>query len=130
MQPAGRVAGLDVDQQVVDDDRRDAEVGLPEHAGQPPQHACLRAQLEVVDRILQAAKVAALVLERRLVEFHVPLLQRRSEDHLPPDADRGRLRAGYERRHLDLEIRRRLRATGETPACLELLGREGARVER
>ena len=129
MQPAGGVAGLDVDQQVVDDDRRDAEVGLAEDAGQPPQHACLGAQLEVVDRVLQPAKVAALVLERRLVELHVPLLQRRAEDHLPPDADRGGLRAGDERRHLDLEVRRRLGAAGETPARLELLRREGARVE-
>ena len=56
MQPVGCVAGLDVDQQLVDDDGRDLEIGLPEDVRQPSKHARVGAELRASgDRWLAAA---------------------------------------------------------------------------
>jgi hypothetical protein len=112
VQTAGRVPRLDVDEQLVDDHRRNPVVGVAEDPRQPSQHAHLDAQLEIVDRLLKAVEVAALVVERGLLELDVALLQRRVQDHLSADADGSRLRSRDERRHVDHEIGLGLRAAG------------------
>ena len=60
---AGGVAGLDVDQVLVDDHRGHLEVGLPQHRRQPAQHVQVGLRLEVVDRVEQPGQVGALVGE-------------------------------------------------------------------
>ncbi len=129
MHAAARVAGLDVDQQIVDDHARHAEAGVAQDARQSPQHPRLDAQLEVVDRVDEALDVGALVAQRRLLELHVPLLHRRVQDHLPADADGRRLRPRDERRHLDDEVLLRLGTAGESPAGCQVGLVEGADVE-
>ena len=57
MQAPGRVAGLDVDEEVVADARTSPEAGGAQHARQAAQHARLHAQLEVVHRVAQALEI-------------------------------------------------------------------------
>ena len=90
----------------------------------------IRSQLEVVEAREEPLEIGRLVRERRLGQLDIALLDRRAEDHLSPDPDGGRLRASDERRHLHSQVGRDLDAAGEPPAAAELVGREGARVER
>ncbi len=84
----GGVAGLDVDERLVDDHGGDLVVGLPQHAGQPAQHVQVGGQLEVVDRVEDPLQVGALVLQGRLDQLDVPLLDRRAAGS-PDDRRRG-----------------------------------------
>ncbi len=126
----GRVAGLDVDQQVVDDDAGDPVVGL--RAGRAAAAAARSASTRSSRSSIASRRrceVGALVGERRLVELDVALLQGRMQDHLPTDADGGRLRPG--RRAAARRRRGRAAAcgaAGEPPAVGELgLARTRAR---
>ena len=51
------------------------------------------------------------------------------QDHLPADADRGRLRPGDQRRHLDPQVLLGPRPAGQPPAGAQLVRAERARVE-
>ena len=127
--PVGGVAGLDVDEHVVDDHRGDLEVGLAQHRRQPPQRVQVDAQLEVVDRGEQRWQVGALVGERRLGQLDVALLDGRTQDHLAADADGGRLRPGDQRRHVDSQVARSPGQAGQPPAVARAGRRERAYVE-
>ena len=122
------VAGLDVDEGLVDDDRGDLEVGLAQHGRQPPQHVEVGGELEVVDRVGEADEVGALVGERGLVELDVALLEGRAQDHLTPDPDGRGLGPGGQRGHLDGEVARRVEQAAEPPPLGELGRGEGAHV--
>jgi hypothetical protein len=124
----GGVAGLDVDQGLVDDHRRHLEVRLAEHLRQPTQGVEVGDRLEVVDRVEQPGQVRALVLERRLGQLDVPLLDRWPQDDLPADADGGGLGAGDQGRYDDVVVAGRLDQAGQPPAGVELTGAERARV--
>ncbi len=76
--PRGRVARLDVDQLFVADHRGDVPVGAPEDAAERPQHRQPGVRREVLERVLQALEVRALVLHRRLGQHEVALLHRRA----------------------------------------------------
>ena len=128
--PFRRVAGLDVDQQIVDDDRGHVPVGLAQGVPEHPQQVEWHAELEVVDRVRHPLEIRDLIFERRLRELEMTLLHRRPEDDVPPDAGERSLRPRLEQRHLDDEILRGLRAAGQPPASLQLVGRERARIDR
>ena len=123
------VAGLDVDQQVVDDHGGHLPVGVAEGAPERAQDGERHARLDVVHRREQPLEVGRLVLERRLGQLDVPLLHRRPKDHVPADAGERRLRARLQQRHLDEEVLGGVRTAGEPPAGLQLLRRERARVD-
>ena len=126
---AGGVAVLDVDQQLVDDDRRDLEVAAPQHLRQPAQRVQRGTYVEVVDRLGQPGEVGPLVVQRRLGELDVALLHGRPQDHLPADTDGGGLGPGGQRRHLDLQVLHRRDPAGEPPAVAQLLVVERTRVQ-
>ena len=88
------------------------------------------AQLDVVHRREHALEVGGLILERRLAQLEIALLDRRTQDHVAADADERRLGPRLQRRHGDDQILLGRRAAGEPPACLQLLDRERARVDR
>ncbi len=125
----GRVARLDVDEEVVHDDARDAEVRLAQDARQAAENADLDAEVEVVDRVPKPVEVGSLIRERRLLELDVALLERRPQDYLAPDAHGRGLRPGDERRHVQDEVGLGVRAAGEPPAVGEPVLVEGAQVE-
>ena len=125
---AGGVAGLHVDQCLVDDHRGDLEVGGPQHGRQPAQQVQVGDRLEVVDRVEQPGQVGALVAEVRLGELDVPLLDGRTQDHLAADADGRGLGPGGERRHVDGQVAGRVDQAGQPPALVELLAAEGLQV--
>ena len=79
-------------------------------------------RLEVVERVEHALEVGALVLERRLVEHEVALLDRRAQDHVAPDADQRRLGARLQRRDLDDEVLAGAGAARQPPAVAQLVG--------
>ena len=126
----GRVAGLDADQLVVDDDGRDLPVARAHELRQRAHDVDADAQLEVVHGREDALEVARLILQRGLRELEVALLHARAQDHLAPDADGRRLGPRLQRRHVDHEVARGLRAAGQPPAVAQLVGRERARVDR
>ena len=128
--PRRRVAGLDVEQQVVDDDRRHVPVRVAQRLAERAHELERHAQLEVVHRVRDALEIRDLVLERRLAQLEMALLHGRPEDHVPPHPGERRLRPRLQQRHLDDEVLLRLRAAGEPPAGLQLVGRERARVDR
>ena len=130
MAPRGRVARLHVQQQVVDDDGRHVPVRVAQCLAERTQELERHAQLEVVHRGEDALEIGDLVLERRLRQLEMALLYRRPEDHVPADSDERRLRPRLQERHLDHEVLLRLRAAGEAPPGLQLVGRERARVDR
>ncbi len=101
------VTRLHVDQDVVDDDRGEAEVVVPQHLRQAPQGVQVHPQLDVVDGGQQPFQVGLLVGERGLGQLDEPLLQGRPQDHLAPDPDRGRLGPRHQRRHVDGDVVRR-----------------------
>ena len=124
----GRVARLDVDEHVVHDHRGHLKcppasraTGRAARAGRP--------QVEVVERVAQPLEVGALVGQCRLGQLHAALLQRGPQDHLAPDADRGRLRPGDQRRHDHPQVLGGLGAAGQPPARAQFVGRERARVQ-
>ncbi len=125
----GRVARLDVDEQVVADDRGHLPVRLAQRRAEPACDVERHAQLEVVHRREHALEVGGLVLERRLRQLEVALLHRRPQDHVPPHSGERRLRARLERRHLDGQVLLRRRAAREPPAALQLVDGERARVD-
>ena len=63
-------------------------------------------ELEVGHRRQQPLEIGRLVLQRRLLELDVALLDGRAQDHVAADADQRRLRPGLQRRHLDRPGRR------------------------
>jgi hypothetical protein len=111
-----RVAGLDCDQLLVDDHRRDPEVSAAQHAAELAHHLESHVRLEVVDRVEQPLHVGALVFQRGLVELDVALLHGGPQNHVAPDADERRLRARLQRRHVHHEVLPRGRAAREAPA--------------
>ena len=88
---ARRVARLDVDHLLVDDDRGDLEARGAQDAAELAHDVQRDVGLEVVDGVEQALHVRALVLHRRLVELDVALDHRGAQDHVAPDADQRRL---------------------------------------
>ena len=116
------------DQQLVDHHCGDVEVGVAQHLAQRAHHRELDARLEIVERVEHALHVGPLVLERRLLQFEIALLDRRTEDHVPPDADQRRLRPRLERRHVDDQILERLGAARKPPARPQLVRRARALV--
>ncbi len=120
----GGVAGLDVDERLVDDHRRHLEVRLAEHLRQPTQGVEVGDRLEVVDGVEQPGQVGPLVLERGLGQLDVPLLDRGPQDDLPAHADGGGLRAGDQGRYDDVVVAGRLDQAGQPPAAVELAGAE------
>ena len=116
----GGVAGLDVDERLVDDDRGHLEVGLAQHLRQPAQRVEVGERLEVVDRVEEPDQVGALVLERRLGELDVPLLDGGPQDDLPADADGGGLGPGGQRRYDDVVVAGGLHQAGQPPAGVQL----------
>ena len=102
----GRVAGLDADQLVVDDDGRDLPVARAHELRQRAHDVDADAQLEVVHGREDALEVARLILQRGLGELEVALLHARAQDHLAPDADGRRLGPRLQRRHVDHEVAR------------------------
>ena len=106
--PPGRVARLDVEQQVVAEHGGHLEVGGAERAAERAHDLHRHPQLDVVHRREHAFEVGELILERRLLELEVALLHRGPQDHVPADADERRLRPRRERRHLDDEVLLRL----------------------
>ena len=90
---AARVARLDVDQHVVDDDRGHLVVARAKHAAEGAEDVQIRSQLQVVEAREQTLEIGRLVRERRLGQLDIALLDRRAENHLSPDADGRRLRA-------------------------------------
>ena len=125
----GGVAGLERDQHVVDDDRRDLPVRAAQRAR---QRRAARAARCAASRSSSASStrsdVAALVGQRRLLELQVALLTR-------PGAGSpgGRRRPSPPWAALPAAARRRrgrlvgLRAAGQPPAVAQLVGREDAR---
>ena len=75
-------------------------------------------------RVGDALGVAALVVQRRLLELQVALDDGRAQDHLAADADRRRLRPRGQRRHVDDVVGDGLGAAGQPPALAQLVGRE------
>ena len=69
MPALGRVAGLDVDQDVVDDHGGDREVVAAQQRRQPTQRVQVDPQLDVVDRGEQPLEVGLLVRQGRLGEL-------------------------------------------------------------
>ncbi len=126
----GRVARLDVDQQVVRQHGRDLPVRIAQRLAERAHHRQRDTQLEVVHAGEHALEIRRLVLERRLRELEVALLHRRPQDDVAADTDKCGLRARLERRHLERQVFLRNRAAGEAPAALQLLGRERARIDR
>ena len=118
----GGVARLDGDQHVVHDHRGDVIVGRAQGPAEGPQHREFGPGLEVVELGQYPLQVAGLVGQVRLGHFQVPLLHRRAQDDLPPDADRGRLGPGGQRRHLDGGVTGRQGPAGQPPAVLEFGG--------
>ena len=104
MEALGRVARLDVDQELVGHDARHLVRRLAKHLRQAAEHTRLDVQLEVVQGVAQPLEIGPLIGERRLVDLHVPLLQPGPQDHLPSDPDRCRLRPRDERRDVDDEV--------------------------
>ena len=125
----GRVAGLDRDQLVVDDDRSHVVAGLPEDATELAKDAKRRLELQVVHRREHALEIRYLILEVRLVQDEMALLHRGAQDHVAADTRKRGLGARLQRRHLDDEVVERVRPAREAPAVGELVRRERARVE-
>ena len=127
---ARRVAGLDADQLVVDDDGRDLPVARAHELRERAHDIDTDAQFEVVHGREDALEIARLVLQRGLRELEVALLHAGAQDHLAPDADGRSLGPRLQRWHVDHEVTTGLRAARQPPAVAQLVGREGARVDR
>jgi len=125
----GGVARLDVDQEVVADDRGDLVVGRPQRAAEHAHRTRVDAQLVVVHGGQHPLEVGGLVFERRLGQLEVALLHGRAQDDMPADPDQRRLRPRLQRRHVDLEVLGHERTAGQAPATPELVDRERARVD-
>ena len=128
--PARRgVAGLDVDQHVVDDHRGHLEVGLRAAPSAAAAAAC-RSARSSRSSIAASSRSRSVRWSSRVgsVELDVPLLHGRPQDHLPADADGGGLGPGGQRRYVDLEVARRLDQAGQPPAGAQLVGAERAHV--
>ena len=125
-----RVAGLDVQQQVVDDDRGHIPVRVAQCLAERTHELQRHAELEVVHRVRDPFEIRDLIFERGLGQLEMALLDGRPEDHVPADACERRLRPRLQQRHLDHEILLGLSAAGEPPTGLQLVGRERARVDR
>ena len=93
-----------------------------QHGRQPTQRVQVDPQLEVVDRGEQPLEVGLLVLQGRLGELDVALLDGRPQDHLAADADRRGLGPGGQRRHVDGQVVGRLHQAGQPPAGAQLVG--------
>ena len=124
------VAGLDGDQDVVAQNCGHLPVALAQRPSEAAQEIERNAELDVVHGCEDPFEVGGLVLERRLLELEVPLLHCGAEDDVTADACEGRLRARLQRWHLDGEVVVRERAAGEPPPGVQLLDREGARIDR
>ena len=119
----GGVAGLDVDHELVADDDRDVEVRLPQGAAERPRNRRVELERDVVDRRRDPLEVRRLILERRLLEGDVALLDGRPQDDMAADADQRRLGPRLERRDVDLEVARR--PSRGTPAATRRAARPG-----
>ena len=84
--PPGRVARLDVEQQVVAEDGRHLEVRGAQRAAEGAHDLERNPQLDVVHRREHALEIGSLILECRLLELEVALLHRGPEDHVPANA--------------------------------------------
>ena len=93
-------AGLDADQDVVDDDRSDAVVIRAKDSAKVSQHAELATKFEVVNCGEQTFKVRRLVRQRGLDELDVSLLHGGTKNDLATDAHGRRLRASDQLGHV------------------------------
>jgi hypothetical protein len=130
MAAAARVALLDVDQEIVGEHGGHLPVGPPQRAAELSHDVERHPRLDVVHGGEQALEIRCLIVERRLVELDIALLDRGPQDHVPPDADERSFGTRLERRHLDREVFVGVCATREPPAVLQLLDSERTRVDR
>ncbi len=126
----GGVAGLDVDERLVDDHRRDLEVRLAQHFPQPPQDMQVGDRLEVVDRVEQPGR-------DRCAGRRASVRPARRSASAPPAAGS----PGVRRRRSPpsdgwisggtwiVRLLRGLREAGQPPAVAQLVRRERARVQ-
>ena len=132
----GGVAGLDVDEHVVDDHGGDGVVG-----GRPRSDAAriARDRSRTAGRSTRSSRSGS-ASRRRSTSVRWSdsvgsgsVTQRfcsgGAQDHLAADADRGRLRPGDQRRHLDPQVLLGPGPAGQPPAGAQLVRAERARVE-
>jgi hypothetical protein len=89
------VAGLDVDEYVVDYHGGHLEVRAAQPLTEAAQYAEVDAQLQVIDLGEDALEIGALVREGRLGEFEIALLRGGPQYDLTANADRGCFRTRY-----------------------------------
>ena len=93
---------------VVDDHRGDLVVGLrAARAAEPAQRGRSTRSSRSSSASSSRSRSVRWSARRRLGQLHVALLHRGPQDHLPADADGGRLGPGGQRRHLDPQVLRR-----------------------
>ena len=124
------VAGLDVDEELIDNDRRDLPVGRADHRRNAAQCMQIHIEFQVVDRGQQPFDIGNLVGQRGLSQLDISLLNGWSQDHLAADTNCRCLGPGRQRRDLDLEVGMHGRKTREPPSLLELLWVERTLVHR
>ena len=118
------IAGLDRDQLVAPEHRRDFELGGPQDGRQRPQHPEIRFHVETLggQRIAQSFDVTPLVFETRLGQLDEHLAHVRIQQHQTVDAHGGGLRDPQQLRHRNRRVLVDLCLAGESPAGLQFAG--------